>query len=124
LVVKLLLSFAVLFSVDKCTTLWYNIISSRLIFIIRIIIIKGVNMARRKRDNLKRLAAQAFNNLDRGVDDLMELRAEFEQHHIELANELEQIATMAYTVILLLEKFTLKCWQIDIEWLKSYSRRK
>lgn len=49
-------------------------------------------MAQTKRDRLKRQLAQAHNDLDRAMANLLAVKAVFDEHHPELGAHLEMLA--------------------------------
>lgn len=50
-------------------------------------------MGQTKRDKLKRSLAQAHNDLDRAMANLLEVKATFDEHHPDLGSHLEMMAT-------------------------------
>jgi len=74
-------------------------------------------MARRKRDNLKRKVAQIYFELDRAMQDALELKAIFDEHHPELGDVLEVVAAVCLQDQELLAKFWTEAWgQEEIRW--------
>lgn len=49
-------------------------------------------MGQTKRDKLKRSLAQAHNDLDRAMANLLQVKAVFDEHHPDLGEHLEMIA--------------------------------
>jgi len=85
------------------------------------IIRKGINdMARTKRDNMKKQTASILNNTAKAVLTLNELHTEFEPHHPELANLLEaamiNIANQREIVL----KFAMDAWMLDENGVMKY----
>lgn len=65
-------------------------------------------MAQTKRDKLKRTTAQAYNDLDRAMANVLELKAVFAPVHPDFAEYLEKIAK----AILVCQQFLLAFWKL------------
>ncbi len=55
-------------------------------------------MTQTKRDKLKRSLAQAHNDLDRAMANLLAVKAVFDEHHPDMGENLETLATLCLTV--------------------------
>lgn len=65
---------------------------------------------RTKRDSMKRKMAQAVNNLDSVMLDVLYLKQLFEVQHPDLAEELENIAQIALMLQQGIESFSFRVW--------------
>jgi hypothetical protein len=74
-------------------------------------------MARKSRDNYKRKLAQCYFELDRAMQDALELKVLFDEHHPELGAVLEVAAAGCLQIQELLAKFWTEAWgQEEIRW--------
>jgi len=64
-------------------------------------------MPKRKRDYLKRTAAQAYHNIERALGNIYDLHQEFEPHHPDYAQYLELIARN----LIMSQRFILDFWK-------------
>jgi hypothetical protein len=77
-------------------------------------------MPKTKRDNLKRLLAQAYHNADRSLLCIIELHNIFNPVHPDMAEGLEIATQLIIQAQQIMEQFSLSAWETDKESLLTY----